>query len=77
MTYKYHQLFWEIIVTYSEYLCYLFMMISMMVSAGLITLFYPLIIFGYAIFEESNPSKRCWYIILIYTMCLILLMFIY
>jgi hypothetical protein len=77
LTIRYLSLFMEILITYSEYLCYFFMIVSMMVSAGLLTLFYPLIVFGYALLEETTPSKGCWYLILIYTMFLILTMFIY
>jgi len=67
----------EFIVTYSDYFCYLFMLVSMMVSAGILTLFYPFIVFGYALLEENNPSKTCWKVILVYTMGLVLIMFVY
>lgn len=77
LTLSYMGLILEILITYSDYLCYFFMIVSMMVSAGILTLFYPLIVFGYALLEETNPSKGCWYTILIYTMFLILTMFIY
>lgn len=53
------------------------MIASMMKNAGLISLFYPLVIFGYAIMEESTPSKKFWYFILIYTEILILIKFLY
>lgn len=77
MTIRYLSLHIEILVTYSEYVCYFLMIVAMMVSAGIITLFYPLIVFGYAILEETTPSSKCWYSMLIYTVCLILVMFVY
>jgi len=73
----YMQLIIEIIVTYSDYVCYIFMIISMMKNAGLIALVYPFVVFGYALLEEINPKKKVWYAILIYTEALILLKFLY
>lgn len=54
---SYLGLFMEMIVTYSDFICYLFMIVSMMKNAGLISLVYPLIVFGYALMEEVNPKK--------------------
>lgn len=67
----------EILITYSDSVCYFFMIISMMKNAGLISLAYPLIVFGYALMEEVNPKKKFWYSILIYTECLILIKFLF
>lgn len=49
-------LFMEILISYSEMVCYFFMIISMMRSAGLITLTYPFTVFGYALMEEFKPK---------------------
>jgi hypothetical protein len=67
----------EIIVTYSDYICYMFMIISMMKNAGLISIIYPMIVFGYALMEEVNPKKQFWYAILIYTEVLIMIKFLF
>jgi hypothetical protein len=66
----------EIIVSYSDSVCYILMLISMMKNAGLISLFYPMVVFGYALFEEVNPKKKVWYILMVYTELLILAKFI-
>jgi hypothetical protein len=49
----------------------------MMKNAGLISLAYPLIVFGYALMEEVSPKKKFWYGILIYTEFLILIKFLF
>ncbi len=67
----------EIIATYSDFICYLFMIISMMKNAGLISLVYPMTVFGFALMEEVNPKKKFWYVILIYTEALIMVKFLF
>jgi hypothetical protein len=53
------------------------MIVSMMTVAGLITILFPLLVFGYCILEETSPSKKCWNFIMLYTEAVILAMFIY
>jgi hypothetical protein len=77
MIQMYGQLIVEMIATYSDYVCYLFMIISMMKNAGLISVVYPFVVFGYSLLEEINPRKRIWYGILVYTEALILIKFLY
>ena len=77
MIQMYGQLIVEIVGTYSDYVCYLFMIISMMKNAGLISLVYPFVVFGYSLLEEINPRKKIWYAILIYTEAVILIKFLY
>jgi len=77
MIQMYGQLLVEIITTYSDCVCYLFMIISMMKNAGLISVVYPFIVFGYSLLEEINPRKKIWYAILIYTEVLIMIKFLY
>lgn len=48
-----------------------------MKNAGLVSLIYPLVVFGYALMEELNPRKRLWYAIMIYTEILILIKFLF
>lgn len=71
------QLVIEVVVTYSDFVCYLFMIVSMMKNAGLIAVIYPFVVFGYALMEEINPRKRVWYAIMVYTEFLILIKFLY
>ena len=73
----YFSLFIEILITYSDSVCYFLMIISMMKNAGLISLVYPFIVFGYALMEEVNPTKKFWYSILIYTEFLIMIKFLF
>jgi hypothetical protein len=74
---SYCQLFIEITASYSDFVCYLFMIISMMKNAGLVSVIYPFVVFGYSLMEELNPRKKIWYGILIYTEVLVLIKFIY
>ena len=43
------------------------MILSMYMNAGLISIFYPLTVFGYALIEESRPSMKYWQRIRSYT----------
>ena len=74
---QYFQLGVEIIGTHSDFVCYAFMIMSMMKNAGLISLVYPFFVFGYGLMEEINPRKKIWYAIMIYTEFLILIKFLY
>ena len=52
------------------------MILSMMKNAGFISLFFPLIVFGYALMLETTPSKKVMHFILIYTELLVFIKFI-
>ena len=52
---------------------YLFMILSMCWNAGLISILYPLAVFGYALIEEARPSKYYWDFITFYTVLIILI----
>jgi len=73
----YIRLVFEIVATYSDSLCYILMIVSMMKNAGLISILYPLVVFGYSLMEEINPRKRIWYMLMVYTELLILAKFIF
>ena len=73
----YIRLLFEIIATYSDSICYILMIVSMMKNAGLISILYPLVVFGYSLMEEINPRKRIWYMLMIYTELLILAKFVF
>jgi piezo-type mechanosensitive ion channel component 1/2 len=64
-------------VTYSDSICYILMIVSMMKNAGFISLLYPFVVFGYALMEEINPKKRIWYLLMIYTQILIIIKFVF
>lgn len=73
----YIRLFGELFVTYSDSICYILMIVSMMKNAGLISLIYPFVVFGYALMEEINPKKKIWYMLMMYTQVLIIIKFIF
>ena len=64
-------------MTYSDSICYILMIVSMMKNAGFISLLYPFVVFGYALMEEINPKKRIWYMLMIYTQILIIIKFVF
>lgn len=77
MLQAYLRLILEIIITYSDSVCYFLMIVSMMKNAGFISLLYPLVVFGYALMEEVNPKKKLWYFLMIYTELLIMTKFVF
>ena len=52
------------------------MLLSMYVNAGVISLFYPIMAFGYGMLEETRPGKQFWRIVRTYTTILLLIKFI-
>lgn len=73
MLMKYIELFFYIPITNTDTFIYIFMMYSMYQNAGLMSIIYPISIFGYALIEETRPGKRFWDFIRIYTMFILLL----
>ena len=56
-------------------ICYLVMILNHIMSASLITLFYPISIFCYALIEYPRPKRYYWSICLYYTVFIVLLKF--
>ena len=52
------------------------MMFSMFQNAGVISIIYPFLIFGYALLEETRPRQEFWNFIRTYTQFLLLLKFV-
>jgi hypothetical protein len=52
------------------------MIFSMYENAGLISIFYPIAVFGYAALEEKRPKKSFWIGVRRYTVGLVLLKFL-
>lgn len=65
----------KMIVSYSEIFCYFWMLYATFANGGALYLFYPLIIFGYALLLEERPGKWFWYLALAYTQIIIVLNF--
>jgi hypothetical protein len=45
-------------------------------NAGLVSIFYPISVFGFAILEEKRPKKSFWIMVRKYTVCLLIFKFI-
>lgn len=52
------------------------MIFSMYTNAGLITVFYPLAVFGYALLNEVRPNHKFWKVIMIFSICVLIIKFI-
>jgi len=61
----------------SSMLCYLFFMINCAVYSDLISLFFPLSMFLYALLETPRPHKLYWNTIFVYTALIITVKFFY
>ncbi len=57
-------------------LAYFFMILSKYWNAGLISMGYPIAVFGYALLEETRPGKKFWTTMIIYTMLILIAKFI-
>lgn len=51
---------------------YLFMILSMILNAGLVSIIYPFAVFGYALMEEGRPGKAFWNFMSTYTIFILL-----
>jgi len=56
-----------ITISNTQNLTYLCMILSMYMNAGLISVIYPIAVFGYALIEETRPRKEFWNFIRSYT----------
>ena len=77
MILKLNETFFYMIISNTQNLIYLSMMYSMYENAGLISLIYPLSIFGYALLEETRPRNFFWKFIRIYTTIILFMKFIF
>lgn len=72
---RYFVIIYKIIVSFSEFFCYFWMLFATFANGGTLYLFYPIIIFGYALLLEERPGKWFWYLALVYTQFIIILNF--
>jgi len=75
--FKYIELLFYIGMSNTENLTYFFMILSMYVNAGLISLVYPISIFGYALLEETRPRREYWTFVRVYTTIILLAKFVW
>ena len=57
MILKIFETFFYICISHTQNLVYLSMLMSMYMNAGLISIVYPISLFGYALIEETRPRK--------------------
>ena len=62
-----------ICVSNTHTLIYAAMIFSMFSNAGLLSLFYPIMVFGKGMLEESRPSKKFWDAVRIYNLVLLVI----
>lgn len=67
----------QIFLSNTQNLCFLWMLLSMQANAGIISLVYPISIFGYAMLEETRPRKEFWNFVLQYTRVLLVVKFLW
>lgn len=65
-----------ICISNTQAFIYFGMIFSMYQNAGIISLFYPIAVFGYALLEETRPRREFWNIVRIYTSALLLFKFL-
>jgi len=58
-------------------IAYLFMIVSQIQNAGLISIAYPFAVFGYALMEELRPGRKFWEYMLVYTLFILFMKFIF
>lgn len=75
MFFKYIELFFYAIVSNTDNIVYLSMMASMFQSAGLVSLIYPISIFGFALVEETRPRQSFWNFIRDYSIVMLSIKF--
>ena len=72
---NYLSLIYKMISSYTEWICYIFMLSATYSNGGILYMVYPIIIFGYALLEESKPTSRFWFFTIMYTQLIILVQF--
>jgi len=75
MFWRYIETLFYILISNTENFTYFAMLLSMYTNAGLITFFYPMSLFGYALLNEVRPSYKYWRIILTYSIIILTIKF--
>lgn len=58
---------YNLLVAHSEMVCYLVIILNHMISASMVTLVLPILIFLWAMLSVPRPSKRFWMTAIVYT----------
>jgi hypothetical protein len=75
MMFKLIEVFYYAIISNTQTLIYVTMIMSIYQNAGILSVIYPLLIFGYALLEETRPRVWFWEFIRNYNQVVILIKF--
>jgi hypothetical protein len=76
MAHKLLETLFYMIISNTQNLIYLSMIYSMYANAGLLSIVYPISMFGYALIEETRPRKEYWVFMRNYTSMLVFIKFV-
>jgi len=68
--------FFHVLISNTHWLVYIAMIRCMYENAGLISVLYPISVFGYALLEESRPRYQFWEYVRKYTEVILIIKFI-
>ncbi|KAM8946470.1 piezo-type mechanosensitive ion channel component 1 [Pelodytes ibericus] len=68
---------YHFVAAHSELLCYFIIILNNMVSASLVSLFLPVLIFLWAMLSVHRPSKRFWMTAIIYTEIMVVIKYLF
>ncbi|XP_048461723.1 piezo-type mechanosensitive ion channel component 1 isoform X1 [Rhincodon typus] len=68
---------YHVIAAYSELTCYFIIILNNMISASVITLFLPILMFLWAMLSIPRPSKRFWMTAIIYTEVMVVIKYLF
>ncbi|KAG8563071.1 hypothetical protein GDO81_015919 [Engystomops pustulosus] len=67
---------YHLVAAHSELLCYFIIVLNNMVSASLISLFLPILVFLWAMLSIHRPSKRFWMTAIVYTEIMVVIKYL-
>jgi len=76
MIFRYIEVFFYIFISQTDNWTYFAMIYSMYTNAGLITIFYPFAVFGYALLNEVRPDQTFWRKVMAYSLMLLIVKFV-
>ncbi|XP_038662365.1 piezo-type mechanosensitive ion channel component 1 isoform X3 [Scyliorhinus canicula] len=68
---------YNVIAAYSELTCYFIIILNNLISASVITLFLPILMFLWAMLSIPRPSKRFWMTAIIYTEVMVVVKYLF
>ena len=73
----YIALLFQILISKTSLICYLFMIVAHIMNGSLVSMVYPFSIFIYALLEERRPVKTYWKFIILYSAIILFLKFLF